>query len=141
MINAHHCLHHGSYRELAETAIERQAVVHPLVYNLRYGEDGKPLMRRKYSDVLLIFRLKALKPNMYADFSCNRTDTNVNITSSIEHKHIREMNEAERLEAAKQLNAQRHAPKLPLVVLPAGRILLASVEMHTETLGREHFLQ
>lgn len=33
----------------------------------RYAEDGTPYTIRKYSDTLLIVRLKALKPNEYRD--------------------------------------------------------------------------
>lgn len=40
-----------------------------MIYNGKVveGKDGTPLVRRKYSDVLLIFMLKGAAPEKYAD--------------------------------------------------------------------------
>ena len=40
--------------------------------------DGKPLTRKKYSDILLMFRLKALRPDKYADRRHVQQQTTIN---------------------------------------------------------------
>lgn len=50
-LDAHHALHHGSYCDLAATAIERQAIVHPLIYCIRYDAAGKPFFHHENASI------------------------------------------------------------------------------------------
>jgi len=63
--------------EAARRAVE--GVEEPIVVGGKVvkGDDGKPLYRRKYSDVLLIFLLKGARPDKYADRRQIKQNTHV----------------------------------------------------------------
>src|SRR5262245_15480452 len=55
-------------QEMAADCLEDEASRRALGWDeTRYSIDGTPYTVRKYSDTLLIFRLKALKPELYRD--------------------------------------------------------------------------
>ena len=88
----------GQYQERLEAGADRRAVegVKEPIFDRNgkqvLGKDGKPMYRYKYSDILLMFRLKGIDPDKYAER--RKVDTNVNHTGSI--KHYNELTPAER---------------------------------------------
>ena len=81
----------GQYQERLEAEADRRAVegVKEPIFD-RNGKqvldkNGKPMYRYKYSDILLIFRLKAMNPDKYAER--RKIDQNVRHTGSVKHYH------------------------------------------------------
>lgn len=85
-----------------ETEADRRAVegVHHKIY---FNEDGEPIgEERRYSDTLLIFRLKALKPLAYRE---GNSKVDVNVSGTIQHQGSIDLRLTQ---AHEQLEKRRH---------------------------------
>ena len=71
-------------KEMAAEMLEDEATRRAMGWDEeRIAEDGTPYTMRKYSDTLLIVRLKAAKPHDYRDNVKLETDLTVHVESSL----------------------------------------------------------
>jgi hypothetical protein len=95
-------------KEMAADLHEDEATRRALGWDeTRYADDGTPHTVRKYSDTLLIVRLKALKPDQYRD--TNKRD---------ERSEVSELLKAVLLELAERQHTRNVTPEAEWAPLP-----------------------